>query len=72
MSANKELIECLEELAGTAKAHPDPQVQAASAVLYTLLGAVVSGRTFELMEFVTPWAQGELDRIQRLTAHRRN
>jgi hypothetical protein len=61
----------LEQIYDAAKNSQDREVVAAASVLSTLIGALQSHRTLELSDFVLPFSQSEVDRLQEEIRSRR-
>ena len=61
----------LEQIYGATKKLPRPGDCSCSSVLSTLIGALQSHRTLELSDFVLPFSQSEVDRLQEEIKRRR-
>jgi hypothetical protein len=61
----------LEQIYDATKNSQDREIVAAASVLSTLIGALQSHRTLELSDFVLPFSQSEVDRLQEEIKRRR-
>src|SRR3954468_18015766 len=55
----------LEQIYKATKDSQDREIVAAASVISTLIGALQSRRTLELSDFVLPFSQIEVDRLQQ-------
>jgi|SRR3954471_1323406 hypothetical protein len=55
----------LEQIYDATKNSRDREIVAAASVISTLIGALQSRRTLELSDFVLPFSQIEVDRLQQ-------
>ena len=70
-SETERLAAQLEQIYGATKNSQDREIVAAASVLSTLIGALQSHRTLELSDFVLPFSQSEVDRLQEKFKRRR-
>ena len=61
----------LEQIYQATKDSQDREIVAAASVISTLVGALQSHRTLELSDFVLPFSQSEVDRLQEEIKRRR-
>ena len=61
----------LEQIYQATKDSQDREIVAAASVISTLIGAIQSRRTLELSDFVLPFSQSEVDRLQEEIRRRR-
>jgi hypothetical protein len=61
----------LEQIYQANKDSQDREIVAAASVISTLIGAIQSRRTLELSDFVLPFSQSEVDRLQEEIRRRR-
>jgi protein involved in sex pheromone biosynthesis len=61
----------LEQIYQATKNSQDREIVAAASVISTLISALQSHRTLELSDFVLPFSQGEVDRLQEEIRRRR-
>ena len=61
----------LEQIYQATKDSQDREIAAAASVISTLVGALQSHRTLELSDFVLPFSQSEVDRLQEEIKRRR-
>ena len=54
----------LEQIYDATRNSQDREIVAAASVISTLIGALQSHRTLELSDFVLPFSQSEVDRLQ--------
>jgi hypothetical protein len=63
-SEAERMVVQLEQIYDATKNSQDREIVAAASVLSTLIAALESHRTLELSDFVLPFSQGEVDRLQ--------
>src|SRR3954466_7144110 len=61
----------LEQIHQATKDSQDREIVAAASVISTLIGALQNHRTLELSDFVLPFSQSEVDRLQEEIKRRR-
>ena len=61
----------LEQIHQATKDSQDREIVAAASVISTLIGALQNHRTLELSDFVFPFSQSEVDRLQEEIRRRR-
>jgi|SRR4051794_33923264 hypothetical protein len=61
----------LDQIYQATKDSQDREVVAAASVISTLISALQSHRTLELSDFVLPFSQSEVDRLQEAIKRRR-
>ena len=70
-SESERLAAQLEQIYQATKDSQDREIVAAASVISTLVGALQSHRTLELSDFVLPFSQSEVDRLQEEIKRRR-
>ena len=70
-SETERLAAQLERIYQATKDSQDREIVAAASVISTLVGALQSHRTLELSDFVLPFSQSEVDRLQEEIKRRR-
>ena len=70
-SESERLAAQLEQIYQATKDSQDREIVAAASVISTLVGALQSHRTLELSDFVLPFSQSEVDRLQQEIKRRR-
>ena len=70
-SDTEKVVVQLEQIYDVTKNSQDREIVAAASVLSTLIGALQSHRTLELSDFVLPFSQSEVDRLQEEIKRRR-
>jgi hypothetical protein len=70
-SESERLTAQLEQIYQATKDSQDREIVAAASVISTLVAALQSHRTLELSDFVLPFSQSEVDRLQEEIKRRR-